>query len=69
MQEQQDKAHLDELAHVTRIGLMGEMASGIAHEINQPLTAIVSYSQACINFIQAEKPDLGATGQRPEQDA
>jgi len=62
MQEQQDKAHLDELAHVTRIGLMGEMASGIAHEINQPLTAIASYSQACINFIQAEKPDLAQLG-------
>lgn len=58
MQEKQDRMHLDELAHVTRIGLMGEMASGIAHEINQPLTAIVSYAQACLNFIQVEKPDL-----------
>lgn len=62
MQEKQDKAHLDELAHVIRIGLMGEMASGIAHEINQPLTAIVSYSQACINFIQTEKLDLAQLG-------
>ena len=50
--------HLDELAHVTRLGLMGEMASGIAHEINQPLSAICSYAQASINLINAENPDL-----------
>ncbi len=57
-QEQQDKEHLDELAHVTRLGLMGEMASGIAHEVNQPLSAISSYTQASLNLINSEKPDL-----------
>jgi PAS domain S-box-containing protein len=57
-QEQQDKEHLNELAHVTRLGLMGEMASGIAHEVNQPLSAIVSYSQASLNLIKTEDPDL-----------
>ena len=56
--EQQDKEHLDELAHVTRLGLMGEMASGIAHEVNQPLSAISSYTQASINLINTEDPDL-----------
>jgi PAS domain S-box-containing protein len=56
--EQQDKEHLDELAHVTRLGLMGEMASGIAHEVNQPLTAISSYAQACLNLINTENPNL-----------
>ncbi|MDO9267957.1 MAG: PAS domain S-box protein [Methylobacter sp.] len=56
--EQQDKAHLDELAHVTRLGLMGEMASGIAHEVNQPLAAISSYTQVSINLIHTENPDL-----------
>jgi len=34
------------LAHVGRFSLMGEMAAGIAHEINQPLSAIANYSQA-----------------------
>jgi C4-dicarboxylate-specific signal transduction histidine kinase len=34
------------LAHVGRFSLMGEMAAGIAHEINQPLSAIATYSQA-----------------------
>ncbi|WP_432744010.1 PAS domain S-box protein [Methylobacter sp. G7] len=56
--EQQDKKHLDELAHVTRLGLMGEMASGIAHEVNQPLSAISSYTQVCLNLINTEDPDL-----------
>jgi C4-dicarboxylate-specific signal transduction histidine kinase len=56
--EQQDKEHLDELAHVTRLGLMGEMASGIAHEVNQPLAAISSYTQVSLNIINTENPDL-----------
>ncbi|MDP1664973.1 MAG: PAS domain S-box protein [Methylobacter sp.] len=56
--ERQDKEHLDELAHVTRLGLMGEMASGIAHEVNQPLSAISSYTQVSINLIESENPDL-----------
>lgn len=57
-QERHDKALLDELAHVTRLGLMGEMASGIAHEVNQPLSAIASYTQACLNFMQNAQPDM-----------
>lgn len=56
--EQQDKEHLDELAHVTRLGLMGEMASGIAHEVNQPLTAISTYTQVSLNLINTDNPDL-----------
>lgn len=57
-QEQQDREHLSQLAHVTRLGLMGEMASGIAHEVNQPLTAIATYSQVSLNLMKAENPDL-----------
>ena len=56
--EQQNKEHLNQLAHVTRLGLMGEMASGIAHEVNQPLTAISSYTQVSLNLIKATNPDL-----------
>lgn len=56
--EQQDRDHLDELAHVARLGLMGEMASGIAHEVNQPLAAISSYTQVSLNLINVENPDL-----------
>jgi len=57
-QEQKESKHLMELAHVTRLGLMGEMASGIAHEVNQPLSAISSYTQVSLNLINAELPDL-----------
>lgn len=41
------------IAHFGRVSIMGEMATGLAHEINQPLTAIASYAQACRRmFIQ-----------------
>lgn len=36
-----------QLTHVARLSTMGEMASGIAHELNQPLTAIVNHADAC----------------------
>ncbi len=58
LKETQEKLHLKELAHATRLGLMGEMASGIAHEINQPLTAISNYTQVSINLINSEHADL-----------
>lgn len=53
-----EKKHLDELAHYSRLGIMGEMASGIAHQVNQPLTAIAGYTQACLNFLNADAPNL-----------
>ncbi len=56
--KQKAKEHLDQLAHVTRLGLMGEMSSGIAHEVNQPLTAIATYAQVSLNLIKKETPDL-----------
>jgi C4-dicarboxylate-specific signal transduction histidine kinase len=62
LQEQQEKEHLEELAHVTRLCLIGEMGSGIAHEVNQPLAAIANYTQACLRFIGVENPDLDKLG-------
>jgi len=46
-----------ELAHVTRLSVLGEMASGIAHEINQPLTAISTYAQACQRMLKNTDAD------------
>ena len=37
-----------ELAHALRVATMGEMASGLAHELNQPLAAIVNYAKGCV---------------------
>ncbi|MCB1755791.1 MAG: PAS domain S-box protein [Gammaproteobacteria bacterium] len=44
--EHEASVHREQLAHVDRLNMLGEMASGIAHEINQPLTAISLFSQA-----------------------
>ncbi len=42
-----------EITHVSRLSLLGEMSSGLAHELNQPLAAISNYSQGCIRRIQS----------------
>lgn len=46
------------LAHASRVNSMGELASGIAHELTQPLTALLSRSQAALRLAQTEKPNL-----------
>lgn len=58
--EAEEKAlqHQNELAHVSRLGTMGEMASGLAHELNQPLTAIANYTRGCIRRLQGKDPDI-----------
>lgn len=48
----------EEQAQVARLHTMGEMASGIAHELNQPLAAILSYNQACVRMLRESSPDL-----------
>lgn len=55
--EQEAQQHRERLAHVSRLGAMGEMATGIAHEVNQPLTAITTYAQACRRLISGGKTD------------
>ena len=47
-----------ELAHVTRMTTMGELVASIAHEVNQPLGAIVSNGHACVRLLAREVPDL-----------
>ncbi|MET0015437.1 MAG: PhnD/SsuA/transferrin family substrate-binding protein [Sedimenticola sp.] len=51
--EEEARQHQMDLAHVARLSTMGEMASGIAHEINQPLTAIATNAHACIRMLEA----------------
>jgi len=48
----------ERLAHVTRLTTIGEMAAGLAHEINQPLTAIATYAQASRRLIRSGGVDL-----------
>jgi len=47
-----------ELAHVTRVMTMGELAASIAHEVNQPLAAIVTNGNACLRWLAGESPNL-----------
>lgn len=49
------REHQEEMARVLRINMMGEMASALAHEINQPLTAIMNYARGCLLRIRAKK--------------
>jgi len=56
--EQEARQTRDELAHAGRIATMGEMAAALAHEINQPLAAILSNAQAATRFLDAPDPDL-----------
>ena len=47
-----------ELAHVTRVMTMGELTASIAHEINQPLAAIVTNANASLRWLAGESPNL-----------
>ena len=47
-----------ELAHVTRVMTLGELAASIAHEINQPLAAIIADATACLHWLDADHPRL-----------
>lgn len=54
------------LAHASRVNAMGELASGIAHELTQPLTALLSRSQAALRLSRAERPDMAMISQALE---
>ena len=51
--EEQARRHQTELARVARLSTMGEMATGIAHELNQPLSAIANFSRGCIRRLRS----------------
>lgn len=46
------------LAHASRVTTLGEISATIAHEVNQPLAAIVANGQACLRFLRRDEPDL-----------
>lgn len=56
--EAEDQQRREELAYVTRIAMMGELTTTLAHEINQPLTAILSNAQAARRFLSLTAPDI-----------
>ena len=52
-----------DLAHVGRVATMGELAASLAHELNQPLTAILSNAQAARRLLAADRADLAEIGE------
>jgi signal transduction histidine kinase/ligand-binding sensor domain-containing protein len=48
----------DELAHLTRVALLGELSGSLAHELNQPLAAVLSNAQAGLRFLVRGNPDM-----------
>ena len=55
--EEEAREHRERLAHVDRLNVMGEMAASIAHEINQPLSAIANYTNAAYRRVSAGRLD------------
>ena len=56
--EAKARKHREELAHLSRVAIMGEMAGALAHELNQPLTGIVNNASAARRFIAKGRADL-----------
>jgi PAS domain S-box-containing protein len=48
------------LAHVVRITTLGELTASIAHEVNQPLGAVIANAEACLRWLRRATPDLDA---------
>ncbi len=55
--EEQSRKHQTELVHVCRLSTMGETATGIAHELNQPLSAIINYASGCARRLRSGRDD------------
>jgi PAS domain S-box-containing protein len=51
----------NDLEHINRVSMMGELATSIAHEVNQPLAGIVSNGSACLRFLAGDPPDVEET--------
>ena len=56
--ERETARHHDELAHLSRVAMLGELSGSLAHEINQPLMGILSNAQAARRFLAAENANL-----------
>ncbi len=62
--EEMARQQQEKLQHTSRLVTMGEMASSLAHELNQPLAAITSYTTGCLNMIdhgQSTSADIRST--------
>jgi PAS domain S-box-containing protein len=69
--EEQVRRNQEELSRVARLSTMGEMAAGLGHELNQPLTAVLNYTRSCMRRLRSGKCDaeslLGTLQKSAEQ--
>lgn len=56
--EEREKTLVNELVRLTRINMMGALSSGLAHELNQPLTAISQYSDTALSMLEKSPQDI-----------
>lgn len=56
--EQQSQQHFQELAHISRVAVLGELTASIAHELNQPLGAILRNAETAEILLRHDQPDL-----------
>jgi signal transduction histidine kinase len=56
--ERQYREMQSELAHANRVATMGQLTASIAHEVNQPITAAITYALAARRFLNAEPPNF-----------
>jgi signal transduction histidine kinase len=56
-----------ELAHVTRVTTLGELAASIAHEVNQPLAAVTTNAEASLRWLNRKEPDISEAAQALER--
>jgi PAS domain S-box-containing protein len=52
-----------DLAHASRMTTMGELTASLAHEVNQPIAAAVTYASTCVRWLTRDDPDLGEARQ------
>jgi two-component system sensor kinase FixL len=57
--EARHRALLETFSHASRTNTLGEMASGLAHELNQPLGAIANYAEGCLVALESPRPNFG----------
>ena len=70
--EEETERHHQLMAHVARLSTAGEMATGMAHELNQPLTALISYcgtAASLVNSMPSPPPGLGEILERAAEQA
>jgi len=63
----ESQLRLKELAHVSRLVSVGDLATGLAHEVNQPLTAIIMHAQACLRMLKGGDADAHLIGESLQQ--